>query len=551
MWFKKMVSIKEAAAGGRMEGFMKKRLAGLFLSAVMATVWLTGCGDGAQGDKAQDSLSRKEPSQEEAASSGDELQQENDTELKGPGNVELSFLGFSLDFDPNTDVMAGVIEEKTGYKVNYSMLPSDGADEKLIADVAGGVKYDILKVTQGQFEKLFSQGALMPLNQLLDAYGKEITAGLKDKEMWAPFSDEQGQIYGIPFMNEYPKQIPFITVRKDLMREAGVDEIPATIDEFYDALVSLKNYYKDQYIILTAQGGWDETCKMIASGFGIYHDWMVDDDGNVYYMTEHENYNEYISFMKKLYDEGLLDSEFAVNTSSTVQEKLASGQAIMGSSSHSPQITISTSLVDNFGVAKEDIGYICPLSGSDGTSLYLAGDGVNYVTCILKNCENAADVIHYINLKVQNQESICIGEEGVHFNRDENGAYIPIMPRFTDDKGNAWWYINATDTESYAIQWQARVRKNEYQWDSFENTSVYTVENRPEIYVPNVFLYKPATGAYTEYNVTLKNELQNYMLQVISGNDKGLDVFTKDWQAAGGDAVKEDLQEWYTQYYHS
>lgn len=146
---------------------------------------------------------------------------------------------------------------------------------------------------------------------------------------------------------------------------------------------------------------------------------------------------------------------------------------------------------------------------------------------------------------------ICIGEEGIHFNRDENGAYIPIMPKFTDDKGNAWWYINATDTESYAVQWQARVRKNEYQWDSFEKTSVYTVEKRPEIYVPNVFLYKPATGAYTEYNVTLKNDLQNYMLQVISGNDKGLDAFTKDWQAAGGDAVKEDLQSWYTQYYHS
>ncbi len=531
---------------------MKKRLAGLFLAAVMMTVWLTGCGDGTRdGGKAQESLSEKESSREETGKTEDRTQQENDAELKGPGNVELSFLGFRLDFDPNTDVMAGVIEEKTGYKVNYSMLPSDGADEKLIADVAGGVKYDILKVTQGQFEKLFSQGALMPLNQLLDRYGKEITEGLKDKEMWAPFSDEQGQIYGIPFMNEYPRQIPFITVRKDLMREAGIDEIPTTIDEFYDALVLLKNYYGDQYIILTAQGGWDEACKMIASGFGIYHDWMVDDDGNVYYMTEHENYNEYISFMKKLYDEGLLDSEFAVNTSSTVQEKLASGQAIMGSSSHSPQITISTSLVDNFGVAKEDIGYICPLSGKDGTSLYLAGDGVNYVTCILKNCENAADVIHYINLKVENQEFICIGEEGIHFNRDENGAYIPIMPKFTDDKGNAWWYINATDTESYAVQWQARVRKNEYQWDSFEKTSVYTVEKRPEIYVPNVFLYKPATGAYTEYNVTLKNDLQNYMLQVISGNDKGLDAFTKDWQAAGGAAVKEDLQSWYTQYYHS
>lgn len=470
-------------------------------------------------------------------------------ELKGPGNVELSFLGPNLDFDPNTDVMAGVIEEKTGYKVNYSMLPSDSPDEKLIADVAGGAKYDILKVTQDQFEKLYSKGALLPLNELLDAYGQDIVSGLKDEEMWKPFSDESGQIYGIPFMNEYPQQVEYITCRKDLMREAGITDVPTTLDEFYEDLSTLKEYYGDQYIILTASGGWDETCRTIAAGFGIYNDWMVDDDGNVFYMTEHENYDDYIDYMKKLYDEGILDSEFAVNTSSNVQEKLASGQAIMGSCSHSPQITVSTSLVTNYDVTKEDIGYICPLEGENGECKYLTRDGVNYVTCILKNCENAADAINYINLKVQNQEYICIGEEGVHFNKDEDGNYVPIMPKFTDDKANAWWYINATDTESYAKQWQARVHKNEYQWDAFENTTLYTVENRSEIYVKNPFLYKPAIGAYAENNPTLKNNLLDYMMQVICGNDKGFDAFMKDWKAAGGDDVKENLQSWYTDYY--
>ena len=116
---------------------------------------------------------------------------------------------------------------------------------------------------------------------------------------------------------------------------------------------------------------------------------MVDDDGNVIYMTEHKNYQAYMDFMKKLYSEGLLDSEFAVNTSNNVQEKLASSQAIMGSCSHPAQITVSTSLVNNYGVAKEDIGYICPLEGENGECKYMTRDGVNYVTCILKTCENA------------------------------------------------------------------------------------------------------------------------------------------------------------------
>lgn len=513
---------------------MKKRMMGLLLSTMMISSLLTGCGGGTDTGSTTD------------GSTGG--QTATVSELKGPGNVELSFLGQSLDFDPNADVMAGVIEEKTGYKVNYSMLPSDSPDEKLIADVAGGVKYDILKVTQDQFEKLYSKGALMPLKSLLETYGQDILNGLEDKEMWTPFSDESGEIYGIPFVNEYPKQVEYITCRKDLMREAGITKVPETLDEFYQDLVTLKNYYGDKYIIFSASGGWDEGCKTIAAAFGIYNDWMVDDDGNVIYMTEHKNYQAYMDFMKKLYSEGLLDSEFAVNTSNNVQEKLASSQAIMGSCSHPAQITVSTSLVNNYGVAKEDIGYICPLEGENGECKYMTRDGVNYVTCILRTCENAADAMNYMNLKVQNQEYICIGEEGVHFNKDAEGNYVPIMPKFTDDKGFAWWYINATDTKTYEVQWQARVHKSEYQWDAFENTTLYLVENRPEIYVVNPFLYKPSSGAYVEKNPTLKNELQNYMLQVACGNDKGLDTFMQDWKAAGGDSVKEDLQTWYAEY---
>lgn len=535
---------------------MKKQLS-LLLAAVMAAATLMGCSGNTSGNNSASTAGSSAATESTDASPDSSSQASSETstatsELKGPGNVTLSFLGFSLDFDPNTDVMAGVIEDTTGYHAEYSMLPSDGADEKLIADVAGGVDYDILKVTVDQFQKLQAQGALQPLNDLLDSYGQDIVSGLADENMWTAFSDDDGNIYDIPFMNEYPRQIGFITCRKDLMEAAGITELPTTRDDFYNCLVTLKNYYGDDYIILSAANGWDAVCKCIAASFGIYNDWMVDENGQVFYMTEHENFDDYINFMKKLYDEGLLDSEFAVNTDDTVHEKLSSGRAIMGGSDHSAQIAISTSLIDNLGLSLDEIGYICPLEGPDGTCTILAGDSVNYVTCIPKSSENAADVINYINLKVQNQEYICIGEEGVHFEFDEAGNYIPIMPTFTDEKGNAWWYINATDTETYAKQWLARVRKSDYQWDAFEKTTIYTEENHPDIYVDNVFLYKPATGAYTENNTALKNDLFNYMIQVIVGTndiDNGMTTFQNDWTAAGGEDVRTDLQTWYTGYY--
>ena len=95
---------------------MKKRFMGLLLSTMMTVSLLTGCGGGTDTGSTTD------------GSTGG--QTATVSELKGPGNVELSFLGQSLDFDPNADVMVGAIEEKTGYKVNYTMLPSDSPDEK-------------------------------------------------------------------------------------------------------------------------------------------------------------------------------------------------------------------------------------------------------------------------------------------------------------------------------------------------------------------------------------------------------------------------------------
>lgn len=483
---------------------------------------------------------------------GSEAASDQVPELKGPGNVTLSALGFNLDIDPNGDIAVEAIKEATGYDVKYTMLPSDGADEKLIMDVAGGADYDIMRLTVPQFNTLMAQGALMPLNDLLDTYGQDIMSGLADEGMWSPVSDDDGTIYGIPYMNEYPKQIGFIVCRKDLMEAAGITEIPQTLDEFYDCLTTLKDYYGDQYIILSAYDGWDYTCRDIAAAFGIYNDWMADEDGNVYYMTEHKNFKDYMDFMKKLYDEGILDSEYAVNTESTVTEKIVSGKAIMGPASHATLIPVSNNWIDNMGLTVDDIGYICPLEGEDGTCSYLAGAGMSSVTCILRNCKNAADAVNFMNLKVQNQEYICIGEEGVHFEFDEKGNYVPIQPAFANEKSNVWWYCNAMDTAAYEKQWLARVRKNEYQWNAFENTSIYTAENRPEIYKNNVFLYKPAIGAYTEENPAVRKILCNYMLQVAVGAsdmDGGKDSFISDWTAADGEEVREDLQTWYTGYY--
>lgn len=473
--------------------------------------------------------------------------------LKGPGNVVIKSMYQNVTFDPNTDLMAGLIEEATGYKAEYYMLPAENADEKLAMEVASGADYDIIRCSVNQFNMLLSSGALMSLNDLLDAYGQDILAGYS-QETWDAVSDSDGNIYGIPYKYASDQEVAsFLVCRWDLMEQAGIKEIPETLGEFYDCLVTLKNYYGDEYIIFT--GPYLPTTeknenwvfpKVIASAFGIWNEWMTDDEGNVIYMTEADGFEDMLEFLQKLYDEGLIDPDWAVNTNDSVNEKFSSGRAIISCSSRSGCNVSSPTIISNLSLTYDDLAYIGPLSGADGTCTYMTTEALSSVSVILKSCTNAADVINWCNLKLQNQLYLNFGEEGVHFTYDENGTMVPINPIFSDERGNSYWYCNAMDMAAYQKDWPARIAKSEAQYDAWENVTVVAQENNPEIFVDNPFKFMPASDAYSTYNTALHTLLSDYIIQIIAGakDYSDMESMMKDWTAAGGEDVRAELQEY-------
>lgn len=471
--------------------------------------------------------------------------------LKGPGNVTLKRLGGNVGFDVNTDYMVPVIKEATGYDVEYFSLPAENADEKLLMEVAGGADYDVVNVNVNRWRTLMAQGALMPLNDLLNAYGQDILAG-NSAETWAALSDKDGNIYGMPYMYPHSQEVAaFMSCRWDLMQAAGITAIPTTIDEFYNDLVTLKNFYGDEYVIFSgpykpaSEGNENWVIpKTIACAFGIYNDWMVDKDGKAYYMTEAPGFAAMIQFLSKLNAEGLLDPDWAVNTDNTVNEKFASGKAIIACSNRAGVQVTTPAQIENLGLTYDDIGYIGALKGPDGTCTYMKTKALNQISCILKNSKNAADAVNWINLKVQQQLFICIGVEGTHFTYDAEGKIAPINPIFANERGDSYWYIDATNQPAYEQQWPSRIRKSDAQWQAFYAITIKANEETPEIFVDNGFAFMPASEAYTKYNTSLFKSLQDYILQVISGTRTidDLATFQSDWANNGGEEVRTELQ---------
>lgn len=471
-------------------------------------------------------------------------------ELKGPGNVTLKRLGYNVAFDVNNDIIVDVTEKATGYKVEYYSLPAQNANEKLLMEIASGKDYDVVNLTVDQWRTLVSNGALQPINSLLDTYGKDILSGNSD-ETWKALSDEEGNIYGVPYMYPYGTEINnFMVARMDLLKAAGINEIPSTLDDFYNMLVALKKFYGDEYIILAgpyknaAEGSSSLTFpRIISSAFGIYNDWMLDEDGNVIYLTEHKNFGALVSFLAKCAKEGLFDPDWAANTTSSVTEKFASGKAIIAAADRNLAQSSIPVLEKNLGLKDEDFGFISALEGSDGTCKYMESTAINHVSAIPKSSKNSADAVNWMNLKVQNQLHINIGVEGVHFTYDEDGKIKPINPIFADERGNSYYYNDTTDEAAFKTQWPSRIRKSAAQWLAFNAVTIKTNTERPEIFVKNAFAFMPASENTAKYNSTLLGSLNDFVLQVMAGTRNVSDIVTynSDWKNNGGELVRADL----------
>ena len=80
-----------------------------------------------------------------------------------------------------------------------------------------------------------------------------------------------------------------------------------------------------------------------------------------------------IDFLSKCSKEGLLDPDWAVNTTDTVNEKFSGGKSIIACSNRAGVSSTTPAIIKNLGIGYDDLGYIAALSGSDGTCTYMTG----------------------------------------------------------------------------------------------------------------------------------------------------------------------------------
>lgn len=257
----------------------------------------------------------------------------------------------------NTNRFSKYMEEKTGIKVNFIMVPEQAATEKLSLTLASGdypdaflgfnIKND-LEATYGAQEHLF-----MPLNKY---YTREWMPNLMEALDQYPggvgyMTNIDGNIYSLPRLEGcfHCTNMAKMFVYQPFLDKLGLT-VPTTTEEFYNVLKAIKakdpngNGKTDEIPLAGSIIGWaDEVERFLLNSF-IYCDLTTDinqnAEDNVGYMMNGDKvdtsvnkaaYREGLKYVNKLYKEGLIyNGSFTQDSSQLTQLVESSQEPVVG-----------------------------------------------------------------------------------------------------------------------------------------------------------------------------------------------------------------------------
>lgn len=325
---------------------MKNKLAKRVIVLALATSMLaslTACG----GNKSNNTLNTGE------------MQEVDTADLQFPLAEKTTITGMTqypanTESDPNKRTIFKRLQEKTNVEVEWKAIQGDQWGEKITLAMA-----DTSTLTDFIFSAGFGdndllryadQGVIIPLEEYIDAYMPNLK-GVFDKfpEYRKMSTDANGHIWALPWIEQLGSEKTAIQTVSEMsfINKKWLDflglEIPTTVDEFEQTLITFRDHASE----LQAEFGIDgsiipmscivndgsQDMALLINGFGEgYGDndqgrhIAVTDDKKVICTATQQGFKDGITWLHKLYEEGLIDPEAFTQEWSTYVSKGKSGR---------------------------------------------------------------------------------------------------------------------------------------------------------------------------------------------------------------------------------
>ncbi len=433
-------------------------------------------------------------------------------------------------------------------KMEWVVIPRSEEVPKLNTLMGGGEAGDIsFTYTESVVTNFVKQDGLWELTDLIEKYGQTLKTFLGSDILNA--GRFEGGQYAIPARRVVVAWMGTF-VRSDWLEELGLD-MPTTKDEFYEMLVAFKEAYPD-CIPYSAS-------KDLTANNTLYYSFVKDLDQKTLAcipLVMQEGFEDYVLFLNKLYNEGLLSPDFALNDDTMMWTEVTSGKGGVYCYNYDHPIRVTPGIMSSLQ-AYEPEAMLRPLncfeSATDESKYYHPiYNPWGLMNFIPKTCEHPEAAVMYLDWLCEYDTIYYLqnGIEGKHHTLDENG--IPTLIDVTDDSHfNSMQNIDYTllingqwlDTQEKTIAAQA----TSYQGYAHMFEEEYIVGNT-DPFIPG-YHFEVVLEEDSKYTTTLTDYLKELLTKTtMASPDDCLDVYNEmkaQYMEMGGTVVMEEkLEAW-------
>lgn len=419
---------------------MKRKVVSLMLVSAMVAGMLAGCGSDSGSSKGGSST--ETGSAAEASSSGETA---DDADDKSP----ITFEYFNADGkNGNWDnPVAKAITEATGVTLDVSYpVASQGDAKEDVALMIANDEYPDMIYAKGSATDLYQAGALIDMTDLIEKYGpniKKMYGAEMEKLKWS--QDDPG-IYQLSYAGVNQKTLT--TGGSCQIQWAALKEndykYPKTLDEYEKMIKSyLAAHPKtedglDMIGITMSASDWHwmitlgNPAGLIADASPDNGQWIIDDEYNVHYKHVTDEEKEYFKWLCRMYNEGILDPNFATQTDDDYIAKVASGRVVAITDAEWHYSQCEATLVADGKVDQTYVGLPVTLREDQvEKALLYQGTTVGWGIGITKSCEDPVRAIKFLDYLCSDEGQILYhwGIEGANYFLDDNG-----QPYRTDEE---------------------------------------------------------------------------------------------------------------------
>ncbi|AWV32497.1 extracellular solute-binding protein [Paenibacillus sp. FSL H7-0716] len=520
----------------------KKRWLLLLLVAMMVTTVVAGCS----GNESAGSNSKSEGS----SNTGEE-------KSESPLDLTLMLPIFKTNYPKDGSPVAAELEKQTHTKIHFEWVPNASYADKFNITLASGKLPTIIyvgDVKASSFVNAAKSGAFWEVGPYLKDYPNLSQANpviLKNSAI-------DGKNYGIYRGRVLGRN--GMVFRKDWLEKVGL-QTPQTVDDFYNMLKAFKekdpdgNGKEDTYgmVLVKWSGQWASGFDTIKLWFGTPNKWGVQ-DGKLVPEHEYPEYLEALKFMKKLYDEKLINSDFAVMDSAKWTDPIVNNKAGVIVDVVDTGARVDDKIhaaLEKEGKDEPDKHYVDVsggVTGTDGKLHTLPTSGFSGMLAIpkssVKSEEELKRVLAFLD-QINNPElqtMLGFGLEGTHYTMVdgfiERSKDTVLVESEVEGLNQILAYIPEDKSKTVA-QTPLRLKQTEVQ----KANEASIVVNPAEAFISTV---------YSQKGAQLDNVINDARIKYIVGqiDEAELKSAFDVWRKTGGDDLVKEMNELYAKADH-